>query len=355
MKNPGKTSRLNNVFLATVFIAGPIVAGPTPAGAQSAESFYGGRNLTIIIPSGAGGGYDAYSRLLTRHLGDHIPGHPTIVNQNMPGASGIRATNYLYNVAARDGSVFGATYNTDLTEPLLGNASAKYDPTRFEWIGSITTQYNACMVWHTSPVRTIDDAEKQEVKVSTTGMSGNSAHTPLRLNILLGTKFKVIAGYSTRGMRFAVEKGEVDGICGLSYDTYEAADPDWLRDHKIRFLIQTGPKKVRQLPDVPLLLDYVKDEKQREALKVLGVRDDVGRPFMFPPGVPKHLVAALRTAFNETMKDAKFLGEAARMHITADPMTGEDVQTALASAYAAPKDIVALAAKLWPATAPKKK
>jgi len=355
MNNLGKTSRLNSIFLATVSIAGLIVAGPTPADAQSAASFYAGRNLTIIIPSGAGGGYDSYARLLTRHLAGHIPGKPTIVNQNMPGASGLRGTNYLYNVAPRDGTVFGATYNTDLTEPLLGNASAKYDPTRFEWIGSITTQYNACMVWHTSPVKTIEDAEKHEVKVSTTGMSGNSAHTPLMLNVLIGTKFKVIAGYSTRGMRFAVEKGEVDGICGLSYDTYEAADPDWLRDRKIRFLIQTGPKKVRQLPDVPLLLDFVKDPKQREALKVLNVSDQVGRPFMFPPGVPKHLVAALRKAFNDTMKDAKFLSEAARMHITPEPMTGEEMTAAIKDAYAAPKDVIALAARLWPAGAPKKK
>jgi tripartite-type tricarboxylate transporter receptor subunit TctC len=305
----------------------------------------------LIIPSGAGGGYDAYSRLLSRHLADHIPGKPTVVNQNMQGASGIRGTNYLYNVAPRDGSVFGSTYNTNLTEPLLGNTKAKYDPTKFEWIGSITTQYNACMVWHTSPVKTIQDAEREEVKVSTTGMTGNSAHTPLMLNYLLGTKFKVIAGYSTRGMRFAVEKGEVDGICGLSYDTYEAADPDWLRDRKIRFLIQTGPKKVRQLPDVPLLLDFIKDPKQRAALKVLSVRDDLGRPFMFPPGVPNHLVTALRRAFDDTMKDPKFQSDAKRMHITPEPMTGEAMATALKDAYAAPKDVIALAAKLWPAVA----
>lgn len=348
MKNLGKTSRLNIGFLAASIIAGLSVAGPVPANAQSAAKFYKGKNLTMIIPSGAGGGYDAYSRLLTRHLADHIPGKPSIVNQNMPGASGLRGTNYVYNVAPRDGSVMAATYNTALTEPLLGNTKAKFDPTKFEWIGSITTQYNACMVWHTSPVKTIQDAEKQEVKVSTTGVTGNSAHTPLMLNALLGTKFKVIAGYSTRGMRFAVEKGEVDGICGLSYDTYAAADPDWLKEKKIRFLIQTGPKKVRQLPNVPLLLDFVKDPKERAALKVLGVRDDLGRPFMFPPGVPKYLVTALRHAFDETMKDPKFLADAARMRITSDPMTGEEMEAELKKAYAAPKDVVALAAKLWP-------
>lgn len=354
MKNLKKTSRLNTSFLAMAFIAGLIVVGPPLANARSAADFYSGKKLTLIIPSGAGGGYDAYSRLLSRHLADHIPGKPDIVNQNMPGASGLRGTNYLYNVAPHDGSVMGATYNTDLTEPLLGNTKAKYDPTKFEWIGSITTQYNACMVWHTSPIMTIQDAEKHQVRVSTTGMTGNSAHTPLMLNILLGTKFKVIAGYSTRGMRFAVEKGEVDGICGLSYDTYEAADPQWLTGKKIRFLIQTGPKKVKQLPNVPLLLDFVKNPKQRAALKVLSVRDDLGRPFMFPPGVPMYLVTALRHAFNETMKDPKFLSDARRMRVSLDPMTGEEMEAELKKAYAAPKDVVALAARLWPPAASNK-
>jgi hypothetical protein len=149
-------------------------------------------------------------------------------------------------------------------------------------------------------------------------------------------------------MRFAVEKGEVDGICGLSYDTYEAADPDWLCDRKIRFLIQTGPKKVRQLPDVPLLLDFIKDPKQRAALKVLNVSDDLGRPFMFPPGVPNHLVTALRRAFDETMKDPKFQADARRMRITLEPMTGEAMSAELKEAYAAPKNVIALAARLWP-------
>jgi tripartite-type tricarboxylate transporter receptor subunit TctC len=324
-----------------------------PAGAQSAERFYSGKTLRFIVPSGAGGGYDVYSRLLARHLADHIPGHPSIVVENMPGASGVLGTNWLYNIAPHDGTVLGSTFNTLLTEPLLGNGATKYDPTRFEWIGSIATQYNSCAVWHTSPVKTIEDAKTREVRVSTTGLTGNSAKTPLMLNTLLGTKFKVIAGYSTTGMRLAVERGEVEGICGLSYDTYAAANPDWIQNKKVRFILQTGSQPVKALPDVPLLINYVHDPKERAALKVIGVDEEVGRPHVLPPGVPGYLVTAMRTAFNETMKDAAFLEDAKRLHIEPEPMRGEEVEAAIKEAYAAPKDVVAEAARLWPPASPK--
>ena len=230
----------------TVLLASAVVAvlatitGASEANAQSAESFYRGKNLRFIVPSGAGGGYDAYGRLLARHLVDHIPGHPRIVVENMPGASGVLATNWLYNIAPRDGTVMASTYNTLLTDPLLGDTATKFDPTKFEWIGSMNTQYNACTVWHTSSIKTIEDAMKHEVRVSTTGLTGNSAKTPLMLNMLIGTKFKLIAGYETTGMRLAVERGEVEGICGLSYDTFASANPDWIQNKKIRFILQTG-------------------------------------------------------------------------------------------------------------------
>jgi tripartite-type tricarboxylate transporter receptor subunit TctC len=351
MKTHSKT-----VFLGTMVLAvGLALGSAAPAEAQSAAAFYKGKNLTMTIVSGAGGGYDTYSRLLSRHIGNHIPGKPSMINQNMPGASGIRGTNWLYNVAPRDGSVMGMTYNTNLLEPLLGNNRAQFDSTKFEWIGSITTQYNTCMIWHTSPVKTIEDIKKQEVRVSTTGLSGNSAKTPLMLNTLLGTKFKVISGYNTRGMRLAVERGEVEGICGFSYDTYEAADPGWLREKKIRFLVQDAPKRIKQLPDVPLLSEYVTNPDHKKALEVLSVKNNVGRPYLFPPGVPQYLVKALRKAFDDTMKDPKFLADAGKMHITPDPMTGAEIAVALKNAYASPKDIVKVAAKLWPPAVSKKK
>lgn len=336
------------ILLTLALCVGFAFAGTTQAGVQSAASFYSGRILKFIVPDGVGGGYDAYARLLTRHLADHIPGHPRIVTVNMPGAAGLVATNWLFNVAPRDGSVIGSTYNTLLTEPLLGGAGAHYDPTKFEWIGSVTTQYNVCMVWHTSSVETIEDAKKREVRVSTTGLNGNSAKLPLMLNELLGTKFKVIAGYTSGGMRLAVERGEVEGICGVPYDTYAAANPEWLSDNKARFILQTGPRPAPALRNVPLLSDYIKDAKQRAALDLLSVDQNVGRPQLFPPEVPVYLVDALRMSFDDTMKDSKFRAEAATMHIQPAPLSGAEIEAELKQAYAAPKDVVALAQKLWP-------
>jgi tripartite-type tricarboxylate transporter receptor subunit TctC len=345
--------RRTEAMLALAVAASLSAASAPRTNAQSAASFYSNKNLRFIVPDGVGGGYDAYSRLLARHLADHIPGHPRIVAENMPGAAGLVATNWLYNVAPHDGSVMGATYNTLLTEPLLGDAAAKYDPTKFNWIGSITRQYNVCMVWHTSSIRTIEDAKTREVRVGTTGLAGNSTKLPLMLNTLLDTKFKVIAGYTSGGMRLAVEREEVEGICGVPYDTYAAANPEWLQDKKVRFILQTGSKPLEVLPDVPMLLDYIKDPRQRAALEVLAVDQDAGRPELFPPGVPDYLVQVLRAAFNETMLDPKFLAEANGMNLRFEPMTGEQVDAEINQAYAAPEDVVTLAAKLWPPALPK--
>ena len=349
-----QASRHKTTFFTSLLIAGAVIAVPSLGHAQDAAAFYKGKQVRFISTSGAGGGYDAYSRLLGRHIADHIPGKPSLVFENMPGASGIRGTNWMFNIAPRDGTVFAGTYNTLLTDPLFGDTAAKFDPTKFLWIGSITTQYNSCMVWNTNPVHTIEDAMKEEVKVSTTGMTGNSAQTPLMLNMLIGTKFKVIAGYTTTDMRLAVERGEVDGICGFSYDTYEAANPDWLQNKRIRFILQTGTVPNKNIPEVPLLTNYVKNPDDLAALKSLGVGEAVGRPHMLPPEVPMYLVTAMRRAFDATMKDEKFLADAGKMHIEPDPMTGEESQKAIVEAYAAPKEIVARAAKLWPPPVPEK-
>lgn len=341
-------------LLATAILSSLSVTHATPAAAQSADDFYKGKQVQFIIPSGEGGGYDTFSRLLAHHLDRHIPSKPTLVTSNMPGASGIRATNWLYTVAPRDGLTMGATYNALILEPLLGSDATRFKPDEFEWIGSMGKQYNTCVVWHTSDIKTIEDAKKREVRVSTTGASGNSARTPLMMNALLGTKYKVISGYKTTGMRLAVERGEVEGICGLSYDTYAAANPEWLQNKKIRFLIQAGMQKIKELPDTPLLMDYVKDKKQRAALKLMSVRDEVGRPHMFPPKVPRYLVQALRKAFMDTMADPKFLADSKRLKVTIDPLDGSEVQKLIVEAYKAPKDVVAEAARIWPPVKKKK-
>lgn len=332
--------------VASAAVAGFTVACAFSVAAQNAATFYKGKDIKLVSGSGVGGGYDSYSRLLSRHITDHIPGHPGIVVQNMPGASGIKATNWLYNVAPKDGTIIGGTYNNLVIEPLLGDKATQFDPRKFEWIGAMGKQYLTCSVWHTSDIHTVEDAMKRTVRVSTTGATGNSSRFPEMLNKLLGTKFQVISGYTTSGMRLALERGEVEGICGFSFDTFQASNPDWIRDKKLRFFLVEEP--VRQLPGVPRLADYVKNPLDRAAIKVLETRDVVGRPHMMPPGTPKPLVAVIRKAFDETMRDPKFLAEADKLHIEIDPLPGEAVAKAIDEAYAAPKNVIARAIELWP-------
>lgn len=339
--------------VATFIAAGFAIACAYPASAPHAADFYKGKDLKLVSASGVGGGYDQYSRLLARHIADHIPGHPNLVVQNMPGASGIKATNWLYNVAPKDGTVFGGTYNNLVIEPLLGDKATQFDPRKFEWLGAMGKQYLTCSVWHTSPIHTVEDAMKQEVKVSTTGATGNSSRFPEMLNKLLGTRFKVISGYTTSGMRLAVERGEVDGICGFSFDTFAASNPEWISDKKIRFFLVEEP--IKHLPGVPRLADYVKNPLDLAAIKVLEVRDIVGRPHMLPPGVPPARVKELREAFMATMKDPKFLADAEKMHIEIDALSGDAVAKEIGEAYAAPKNVIARAAELWPPALKKEK
>ena len=333
-------------FVAAALVS--VLTAASVASAQDVASVYKGKSIRLVIANGVGGGNDAYSRLLARHIVNHIPGTPSIIVENMPGAGGLRAANWIYNIAPKDGTVIGTVNNAIVVEHLFGNSATQFDARKYEWIGAMSKQYTTCAVWHTSDIKTIDDAKKRQVLVSTTGMTGNSALMPLMLNTLLDTKFKVIAGYTTTGMRMALEQGEAEGICGFSYDTFAASDPEWIANHKIRFLLQTGVQRIKELPDVPVLMDEITDPITREAIGVVGVREELGRPHMFPPGTPKPLVQAMRAAFNATMIDPAYVRDAERLHITIQPTTGEDVTKMLEHAYAEPPEVIALAKKLWP-------
>jgi len=317
------------------------------ATADAVGDFYKGRDLSFIVASDAGGGYDIYSRVFARTFNQHIPGQPSIVVRNMPGASGVRATNYLYNSAAKDGSEIGMIYNTNVLESLLGNASAHYDALKMGWIGSMGKLQNMCVTWHTSPVKTLDDLlQHPGLVVSATGATGNSATMPRILNDLLGTQMKVIVGYSTSGQRLALERGEVEGICGLGYSTLKASNPQWFTDRKINILVQVGLERDPQMSDVPMALDYVKDPKKKQTMELLLIRQEWGRPILTPPGVPADRLAALQTAFEATMKDPAFLKEAERAKLELEPLSAADITNLLHRAYAYPKDVVQAAAKL---------
>ncbi len=325
-----------SLSVAALAIGATALVFSLPAVAQ----VYKGKQIRMIIASGAGGGYDAYARILQRYLEKHIDGNPTIVNQNMPGASGMLAMNWAFNAAPKDGTVILATYNALLAEPLYGNPSVQYDPLKFELIGSFSKQQNICVTWNTSPIKSVLQAKDREVIVSSTGATGNSATMPKILNTVLGTKFKVVMGYGTTEARLAVEKGEVEGICGLSWSTLKASNPDWVQNKRINILVQTGAKAQADLPDVPVLLDLVNDPENKAIIKLLGFPEDMGRPFVMPPGTPKEMVAAVRRGFDAALKDPLLKQEAEKQLLEVDPVTGAEMEQILKEAYSQPKDLV---------------
>ena len=335
--------RTPRALFAFVSGAAAIVLAAAPAGAQPVS--YEGKQLRMVIASGAGGGYDAYARALARHIARHIPGNPALINQNMPGAAGLTATNWAYSVAPKDGTVIVATYNALIPEPLYGNPAARYDMLKFGIVGSIGKQQNICGVWHTSPITSIEQAKTKELTVAATGATGDSAIMPKILNGFLGTKFKIIVGYGTTEQRLAVERGEVDGVCGLSWSTLKASNPDWTKNHRLNVLVQTGTKPSADLPNVPLLVDLVKSPDDKKVIELLSFYQQMGRPFLMPAGTPADMLNTIRRAFDATMKDPQFLADAERANLEVDPMTGEEMEASIRRAFATPKELVQRAAE----------
>jgi predicted outer membrane repeat protein len=320
-------------------IAAAIAAGPPAARAQSADEFFRTASLSMYVGSGSGGGYDAIARLVARHMSRYLPGNPTFVIRNMPAAAGVQSANFIYNSAPRDGSAILAAQNASLMLPLYDSPVAHFDPRKFEWIGSTDKQQAVCVTWITSPIKTLEDARKREVPVAATGVSAGPGIFPKILNALFGTKFKVISGYDTGSMRLALEKGEVEGICGLAWQTYKAVSFDWIEGRKLNVLVQLGLTKNSELPDVPLALDLLKNPDDRSVLELIVLVQEFGRPFLAPPGVPAERMAAYRQAFAAVLKDPEFRAESARQRMGIDPLDDREIAALLARAYAAPKPI----------------
>jgi tripartite-type tricarboxylate transporter receptor subunit TctC len=324
-----------------------LLAWASPSFAQSAAEFYKSHPITMLVGSGAGGGYDVYARTFERFWSRHIPGNPEIIAKNMPAAAGLAAASTVYNGAERDGSVIGAFTNGAAMDPLFGNPGARFDPLRFAWLGSIGKLENVCFTWHTSPVQTIAAAKARQVIVAAAGATSNSAIVPKMLNVLIGTRFEIVPGYDTSsGLTMAVERGEAEGICGLSWSTIKASRPHWIKDRLLNVIVQLGLTRLRDLPDVPSALDLVGTSENRQVMELILMRQEAGRPFAAPPGTPADRVAALRQAFAATLKDPSFIAEADKMQLEIDPLTGTEIEKMLAKAYAAPKPIVQRAAAL---------
>ncbi len=352
-----KTSNATSVriFRAIISLSGSlaIMGAPATAAAQSVEAFYKSTPITMLVGSGAGGGYDVYARAFARYWTNHIPGHPAIIAKNLPAAAGLAAASTLYNGAEHDGSVVGAFTNGAAMDPLFGNPGAHYDPLKFAWLGSIGKLENICFTWHTSPVKTVAEARTRDVVVAAAGATSNSAIVPKMLNALIGTRFKVVPGYDPgSGLTMAVERGEADGICGLSWSTIKASRAHWIKDNSLNVIVQMGLTKLRDLPEVPSALDLIDDAENRQVLELILMRQEAGRPFAAPPGTPADRVAALRQAFDATLTDPDFIADAAKAQLEIEPMSGEAIEKMLTKVYAAPKAIIARAAGLvYPAAA----
>jgi tripartite-type tricarboxylate transporter receptor subunit TctC len=311
-----------------------------PATVQAADNFYAGKSIEIWIGAAVGGGYDVNARLVGRHMPKYIPGKPTILPKNMPGAGSLRAANMLYAAAPKDGTVLGAPSRSVITMPLLGVENAKLDVNKINWIGSVVSEDSSCIAWHGSGVKTWDDVLHKKLIVGTSG-PGTSTHTyALLLTKLFDAKMDLIAGYpGGKEVQLALERHEVDGACG-SYSSLKTQKPEWVRDKLVNFLVLIGQKRNPEIPDVPAITELPQSEEVRNILKVVLIPQTAGRPLMAPPGVPAERITMLRRAFDATMKDPKFLDDAAKLGLEVRPESGEDVQRLVAEVYNLPPNIV---------------
>lgn len=316
--------------------SGAALFASTNAGAQTTAEFYKGKSIELHIGYSAGGGYDVYARLLARHMGKHIPGNPQIVPKNTPGAGSLRATNWLYAAAPKDGTAIGAVARGAAFDPLLGVKAAQFDGNKFNWIGSANDEVSVCVAWKDSGFTKYEDMLSKELVVGGTGPTADTDQFPKVMNAVLGTKLKLIPGYpGGNDISMAMERGEVKGRCAWSWSSVISTRMDWYKSKTVHVLIQLAMQKHPDLPNVPLIMDLAKTEEQRQMLTLVFARQTMGRPFMAPPGVPADRVAALRKAFMDTMKDKDFLAEAEKGKLEITPVSGEAVQALVAKAYAA--------------------
>jgi tripartite-type tricarboxylate transporter receptor subunit TctC len=313
--------------------------------AAQAQLHFGKEPMTIVIGSEPGGGYDAYGRIAARHLGRFLPGNPTVVPRNMPGAAGVTETNWLFNSAPKDGTTIGITQNGNPYEALFGNPNAHFDPRKFGFIMSLNRFVDLALVNSNTPFMTAQDAFDKEIIVGGI-QNSDPGIMPALTNLLAGSKFKIISGYnSTTEIFLAIDRGEVQGMVGIAYDSYKATKPDWITQKKARILMQVGLARHPELSDVPTVMEFIKDPTDREAAALILARLSGGRPFLAPPGVAPEIVQQLRDSFAAMAKDPDFLADAAKIRAEINITTGEEMEQILARAYQTPKPIVDRAAE----------
>ncbi len=339
MKIPAPASAL------ACLILGLVAGTPQPAGAaDTAEQFYSKTKVRMIIGTAVGGSYDLMGRLTARHIRNHIPGQSAILVQNMPGGGSLIASNYLYNVAPQDGSVLGAVVPGIIFTAMFGEKSARYDPTKFHWIGYAMDAVAVPTVFHTAPVKSLAEMREKEVVMGSGGISSMDATNARLFNALLGTKIKLVTGYKGGdAINLAMERGEIHGRASQAWSAWKAVRPDWIRDRKLVPLLQVALEPVSdpELKGIPLLVDLVKNDADRKIARVYTAIATIGRPVVMGPGVPADRVAFMRKAYSAMLKDPAFLADAAKQRISLKPMEGEKIQALVAETAALDGKLIA--------------
>jgi tripartite-type tricarboxylate transporter receptor subunit TctC len=315
-----------------------------PANAQDAPSFKG-KTMRVIVGASAGGGFDIYSRTIAAHLARHLPGNPVVVVQNMAGAGSLTAANYIANVAPKDGTVIGAINPIIVTNALVYPDRFKFDARKVKWIGSALKETHVATAWHTSKIASFDDVFRREFVVAGSGGTTNSY--PMLLNAVLGTRFKLVSGYpGTAEGNLAMERGEVDGIGGITWASVKATQARALANRDLKILVQFGLVKHKELLGVPWVFDYAKNEADRAALTLVLATQEFGRPYLVAEGIPDRVVSVLREAFDETMKAADFRADAMKRGLDLEPTTGAEIQATVDNIYKTRPEIVSRVAKI---------
>lgn len=335
-----KVGIMKNNFALALLLA--VFLLPAETRGQPANSFYAGKTVNLVISSGEGGTNDAYARLIASHIGKHIPGSPTVVPRNMPGAGGVRAANFLHDVAPKDGATMGVVQRGIILQPLVDVTSATYKAQNFNWIGSTAREVSVGVVWlSNTKVRNIDDAKKIEVIVGSSGVGNDTGAFPLVLNAFLGTRFKVIHGYkSGSDITLAMERGEVQGRVGWSWGSVKSRSQQWLTDKKVSVIVQMGLERAPDLPDVPNILDLVTSEDDKAALNLIFAPTYIGWPTLMPPNVPQDRVNLVRNAYRTALNDPEFVAAAKKQDLELDPLGGEEIQKIVEKIYSYPKAVI---------------
>src|SRR5215475_9759028 len=331
---------LNKIAPIAAAMLGPLVLAGALSVPTAAQPSLAGKNVTMIIGFGPGGGYDAWGRVVARHIGKNLPGTPNVVPQNMPGGGSFNAANHIYTIAPKDGTVLAIIARDAALGPLTGASGARFDPLKMTWLGSPTLETNVCISMARAKVKTFKELQENELIIGNTGAGTGTYSCPKALNGIFGTKFKLISGFpSSTDVFLAMERNEVDGICE-SLDSVISKRPDWIATKKVNVLFYGGAKPTSDLPGTPFIVDQARNPEDRQALEFLYAGQGIGRPFVAPPGLPADRLKMLRDAFNATMKDKDFVADATKQKLDVEPEDGEHLGALIKKIYATPKPVV---------------